>query len=153
MKTPTFCCCCTHMTVVSFSWFALCVSDPLAAGGWDRFSPASLLGHQLGHTAQSGRACFALQRSTALSLRRCPAAVCLRAWAVSGKIQRGKDTHARTHARKSDSITLTRVLIASTVWNVFSREENKDNISLSKSISFMKTVNLKWCPLSHYSYS
>lgn len=77
--------------------FALCVSDPLAAGGRDRFRSASLSGHQLGHAAQSSRACFALQRSTSLSLWGRPAAVCLRAWAVSGEIQRGKDTCMHTH--------------------------------------------------------
>lgn len=84
-------------------YLCVCVSvcvddlDPLAAGGRDHLSPASLPPHQLRHAAESGRARVTLQWSTALSLWRRSIAVCLWSWAVAGEVQRGKHTHTHRY--------------------------------------------------------
>lgn len=87
----------THYSGDFFFWFLLCVSDSLAVGGWDCVRSASFLGHQRDHAAESDSACFELQRSTALSLWRCPTAVCFWARAVIGEIQRGEDSLTCSH--------------------------------------------------------
>lgn len=49
--------------------------------------------HQLVHAAESDAAHPELQRAAALPLRRRPAAVCVRARAVDGEIQRGENSY------------------------------------------------------------
>lgn len=73
--------------------FLPAVSDSLAAGGRDRVGSASLVDHQLVHAAESHAAHSELQRATALPLRRRSTAVCVRARAVDGEVQRGKNCH------------------------------------------------------------
>lgn len=82
-----------------FVFFFPCVSDPLAAGGWDCVGSASFVGHRLIHAAESDAAHCELQRATALSLWRRSAAVCVWAGAVDGEIQRGKN-HPSAHTTR-----------------------------------------------------